>query len=112
MKATPDTSRLRELKAQLHDIEAMIERLQSDRQATREEIAREQERMQQDRARVAEAFEMNVIAQWDSGRSVSQIATALGCSSAKVNKTLAEWRQREGVTVRRGAPMRERRMTR
>ncbi len=96
----------------MQDVEATIHRLRLDREALREQIAAERERIARDRARSAEALEMNVIAQWESGRSVKQIATSLGRSAATVNKIITEWRRREGVTVRRGPPMRERSMLR
>ena len=79
-KSMPDDARLWELKAQLHDVEARLQRDQSERKALEEEIARQRERIRQDQARAADALERNVAAQWESGRSVTQIATSLARS--------------------------------
>lgn len=109
-KSTVDDARLQELKAQLYDVEARIERDRSERKVLREESARQSDHIRQERARVTNALEMNVAAQWESGRSIHQIATSLGRSPAMVNRILAVRRKREGITVRRGQPIADRRM--
>ena len=111
-KSMPDDARLWELKAQLHDVEARLQRDQSERKALEEEIARQRERIRQDQARAADALERNVAAQWESGRSVTQIATSLARSPAAVKRILAGRREREGITVRRGQPTRDSRKLR
>jgi septal ring factor EnvC (AmiA/AmiB activator) len=118
MTGRDDDTRLRDLRTCLRDTEVALQRLrselhqlQAERDALRASIAEERDRLRQEQARTARAREMNVIAQRDLGRTVPEIAKSLGLNPAAVHKSLREFKEREGVTVRRRThPIREGRM--
>jgi DNA-binding NarL/FixJ family response regulator len=116
--ANADPDRVRDLRTCLRNTEAAIRRVRSElqqlhdeRDAFRASIAEERSLVRREEAQSATAREMNILAQRDLGRTVPEIAKSLGLSEAAVHKAIHDFKQREGVRIRRPThPIRERRM--
>lgn len=105
-----DNQRIRELKENVADLEATIRAARAARAELREQIRLEQQAQQS--AGLHERDALQVISRWDTGMTVNDIASALGCSATLVQQTITEFRKREHVTVRRGQQIREHRRVR
>jgi CRP-like cAMP-binding protein len=111
-KGPRDNPLLCELKAQLHELEATIKHCQSERFAVHEQIALERARIQEEQARAQAGLVNNVLARWEQDMTAPDIAKALRCTQGEVQRILNAWRKQEGVKIRRGRKVRERRTTR
>ena len=94
----PLSARLQELMARLHEVEAERDRLLAA-------IAQEE-------AREKEAFVRDVLARWEADMTATDIATTLRCTPEQVRRIVDAERKRQGVTVRRGRSIPERRTLR
>ena len=89
------TARLVELTTRQSELEAALAEV-------RAAISRE-------RAHMRERLEANIVARLDAGMTAPDIAKAVQCTAVEVAQILHKWRRREGVKVRRGRTIPERR---
>jgi DNA-directed RNA polymerase specialized sigma24 family protein len=103
---------LKDLRARLHAIEAALAELRQERDAVRAAIDAERAQAA-DEAKKAEAGQrMNVLARWEQGMTSVEIAAAMSIPKSTVERFIGEYRKAEGVTVRRGRVLKERRQLR
>ena len=101
MKGSP---RLRALLVSQKDLDATIARARAARSRVSEEITRERARLELERGEFLAELEPKVRAAWESGVALPDIATNYLCTPADVTEIMKQWRQREGVTIRRRRP--------
>ena len=104
-----DTPRLRELKKRLEQLDKLIRDCKAERIVLRSEMAQERQKERVKKSEDGVALERQIIARWETGMSARDIARATNQDARQIERIIDVWRQREGVTIRRGHTIPERR---